>query len=37
MKQEKETIRLVWREINERQTVRVGAMYCFHSCDLNRN
>ena len=37
MKKKEEIIKLVWNEVTERQTARVGAMYCFHNCDLNRN
>lgn len=36
MKIEKK-ITLSWIEKEIRKTGRVNAMYCFHSCDLNRN
>lgn len=33
----KEIISLKWNEKERNNTARVGAMYCFHNCDINRN
>lgn len=32
-----EKITLTWTETESSDSARVGAMYCFHSCDINRN
>lgn len=33
----KDTIVLTWTEKDIHETKRIGVMYCFHSCDINRN
>lgn len=32
-----EKIVLTWAEKEMTETARLGAMYCFKSCDVNRN
>jgi hypothetical protein len=32
-----EKIVLTWTEKESNETARMGAMYCFKSCDVNRN
>ena len=32
-----ERIVLTWTEKDSNETARMGAMYCFKSCDVNRN
>ena len=32
-----EKITLTWTETESSDSARVGAMYCFHKCDINRN
>jgi len=32
-----EKIVLTWTEKESEETARMGAMYCFKSCDVNRN
>lgn len=36
-KNENEKLVLNWTEEEYENTARVGVMYCFHSCDINRN
>jgi len=33
----KKTIKLVWKKKVNANSARVGMMYCFKTCDKNRN